>query len=502
MDTLTKFKISTVIYPVLAILLWTGFAAGAAYAKGISPSSNRLLTKLQTQDTIRVIVTARDEAYNRQINSRYSIVDPEPGLVERYKNPKKLKLVREFKHLPHKVYEVDAEGLQELLNDPNVSVHENRIARPSLAQSVARVYPSQKFSQYHGNNDWAVVIIDSGVNSEHPMLAGKVVSEACYSTTDKSGDPDQYYHSLCLDEFDKEVQSSVAAGSGQDCSIGVMGSIGEGMPIDDCGHGTAMAGIAVGNGGGKLGVAKDGKVIAIKVVSQTSDFDLCDTSPCAVVREEDLTAAFDRVLELKLSGNYKIAAVNLSLNFDLIAQGNANCDGDPFKDNIDMLLAAGIPTVVSVGNGGLENSLQSPGCISTAFAVGATSDNSDSLWSGTNRGELMDIFAPGANITTAQGVDDYATISGTSAAAAHVSGAWVAARHALPTASVAELEGRIRSKGPVVYVKDASSIRRLDLTSILDSIDPGSQDNPNPPTLNSLILAPIYLLLFDEEPVL
>lgn len=472
---------SAIVQAVIALCVWFGVNGELVYAQtGISPS-NRLLAKLQTSETIKVIVTARDQAHNRQISSRYAVVDTGPSLLDRYKNPKKLKLIREFKRLPQSVYQVDAAGLQELLEDPNVSVHENRIARASLAQSVKRIYPSQKFSPYHGDNDWVVAVIDSGVNSNHPMLVGKVVSEACYSTTDTSAlDADQHYFSLCPGG----AQSSVASGSAQDCSLSIEG----------CGHGTAMAGIAVGNGAGRLGVAKDGKIISLKTVSQTSDFDNCDNAPCAVHFEEDLLLALDRVLVL--SSSFKIAAVNMSLNFDVLA-ADGTCDGDPLKPAIDMLRDEGIVTVISAGNDS-ENTLRSPSCISTSFSVGATLDTSDTLWEvsselGTNRSRNMDLFAPGANITTATG-SSYATVNGTSASAAHVSGAWVAARHAWPTASVGQLENLIRSKGPVVFSDSGQSKRRLDLTAILDSIDPGSQDNPNPVPLTA-----VYLLLLEDE---
>ena len=477
MRMLTKFDMTHAM--VFALLLFVGCvgAASAASSQGLVSSSNRLLTKLQTEKTIKVIVTARDQEHNRKLGSRYAVIADEPNLLKRYANPKKLKLVRQFKRLPQSVYEVDIAGLQELLDDPNVSVHENRIARPSLAQSVKRVYPSQEFSPYHGDNDWAVAVIDSGVNGSHPMLAGKVVSEACYSTTDTSApDADQHYFSLCPGG----AQSSVASGSGQDCSLSIEG----------CGHGTAMAGIAVGNGAGRLGVAKDGNIISLKVVSQTSDFDICDNAPCAVIFEDDLLLAIDRVLTLNSS--FKIAAVNMSLNFDVLAD-DGTCDGDPLKPAIDMLRDEGIVTVISSGNDGSLDKLRSPSCISTSFSVGATFDTSDSLWPDTNRSRNIDLFAPGANILTAQG-GGYATVNGTSASAAHVSGAWVAARHAWPAATIGQLEGLIRSKGPVVFTASSQSKRRLDVKSILDSIDPGSQNNPNPPKL-----AGIFLLLLDEE---
>ena len=449
-----------------------------SYAIGDQATQQRLSAKLESQEKIRVILTLNGESENQagfekggsgEGLQQQQLQLRKNSFRNKHKASKQMRMMREFEYLPQMVYEVNKQGLQALLDDPDVTVQENRIARPSLAQSVARVYPTQASSPYNGNNEWAVAVVDTGVDKTLSTLSGKVISEACYSTTDISEpDPDLHVLSLCPGG----ASESTSSGSGLDCQV------------DGCGHGTNMAGIAVGKGS-HTGVAKNGNIIAVKVFSQTSDFDICDTSPCAIAFDSDIIAGLQRVYELR--NTHQIAAVNLSINFD-VALDFGTCDGDTLKPVIDLLRNAGIVTVVSAGNDGSFDKLRSPACISTAFSVGATLDSSDALWPNTNREINIDLFAPGVDITTAFG-----TVSGTSAAAAHVSGAWVAIRHAAPTTGMKQLEILMQSKGPAVWLFK----RRLDVTSILNSIDPGSQDGPPVDGLDNPVLAPIYLLLDD-----
>lgn len=54
----------------------------------------------------------------------------------------------------------------------------------------------------------------------------------------------------------------------------------------------------------------------------------------------------------------------------------------------------------------------------------AALDMNDTRWASSNYGRCVDIYAPGVEVTSAMDIDDLATItaSGTSMAAAHVSG--------------------------------------------------------------------------------
>src|SRR5258706_3888156 len=95
-----------------------------------------------------------------------------------------------------------------------------------------------------------VAILDAGVDTTHPFLAGRVLEEACYS----SGS------SLCPNGQPQEI----GPGAGVNCPLTVSG----------CFHGTLVAGIAAGNGAGAgvsfSGVARGAQIMAVRVFSLTS----------------------------------------------------------------------------------------------------------------------------------------------------------------------------------------------------------------------------------------
>ncbi|MCP9974866.1 S8 family peptidase [Streptomyces somaliensis] len=87
-------------------------------------------------------------------------------------------------------------------------------------------------------------------------------------------------------------------------------------------------------------------------------------------------------------------------------------------------VAAGITYAVAAGNDNKDASTSSPARVPEAITVGSTT-NTDARSSFSNYGSVLDIFAPGSNITSAWHTGDTATntISGTSMAAPHVAGA-------------------------------------------------------------------------------
>jgi hypothetical protein len=187
--------------------------------------------------------------------------------------------------------------------------------------------------------------LDSGVDVAHPFLSGKVVSQACYSSTTTST------VTLCPDGS----EASTAPGSGAPCSV----------VVDDCAHGTHVAGIAVGKGATFSGVGRDASLISIQVFSHVP------TDNTIVAFFSDIILALERVYALRNS--FSIAAVNLSLSGETFT---APCDSSfgSIKAAIDNLHADGIPTIVAAGNDGFADRLGTPACISTAISVAATSD--------------------------------------------------------------------------------------------------------------------------------
>ncbi|SDF66579.1 Serine protease, subtilisin family [Lentzea fradiae] len=172
----------------------------------------------------------------------------------------------------------------------------------------------------------------------------------------------------------------------------------------DCqGHGTHVAGTV---GGTKYGVAKDVKLVAVRVLN-------CSGSGTFA----GVIAGIDWVTE-DVTGNpaKKPAVANMSLG------GGANQTVD---DAVARSIAAGVTYGLAAGNDyGANACSTSPARTPEAITVGST-DITDSRSDFSNIGNCLDIFAPGRNITSAWLTNDEATntISGTSMATPHVVGA-------------------------------------------------------------------------------
>ena len=113
-------------------------------------------------------------------------------------------------------------------------------------------------------------MLDTGVDKAHGFLAGRVVSEACFSDGDCPGG----------------VSSSTASGSGVPCTFAP----------GDCEHGTHVAGIAAGRGASFDGVAPFANVIAINVFSRATGSDCGDEpEPVRAQPRERPDQALERV---------------------------------------------------------------------------------------------------------------------------------------------------------------------------------------------------------------
>ncbi|MFE0845903.1 proprotein convertase P-domain-containing protein [Streptomyces rochei] len=372
-----------------------------------------------------------------------------------------------FDTLPVVTLKVDKSGLDELASQPGVvSVTEDLPVPPTLDQSVPLIGGDQAAQAGKTGAGSAIAILDTGVATKHPFLQNRVIAEACFSPADS----DYAATSLCPNGTDEQEGAGTADSETGPCAT-----------IAECDHGTHVAGIVAGNGVGitgapTAGVAPAADIIAIQVFSKFDSEDFCgtDSAPCVLSFTSAQIAALEKVLQIRQSGAPIIAA-NLSLGGGRYA---AACDSDPRKVAIDNLLAAGVATVVAAGNSGFGDAVSAPACVSSAITVGSTTDD-DELSSFTNRGALLDVFAPGTGIISSVPGDGYASKDGTSMAAPHVTGALAVLRQAFPDERITTLETRLKAAGkPITYTGAQTS--RINVGKTIDETDPAPEPNPGP----------------------
>ncbi len=184
-------------------------------------------------------------------------------------------------------------------------------------------------------------------------------------------------------------------------------------PMDDNGHGTHIAGIAAANGDSLKGVAPDAKLYDYKVL------DKYETGSYSII-----IAGINRALDPDNNPNTN-DAVNI-INLSLIGSGDPD---DALSQAVDNASYAGILCVTAAGNSGPGyQTIGSPGCARTAITVGAA-DNNDLIASFSSRGPTNvsyimkpDLLAPGVSIKSTKVGGGYINLSGSSTAAAQVTG--------------------------------------------------------------------------------
>ena len=175
-------------------------------------------------------------------------------------------------------------------------------------------------------------------------------------------------------------------------------SVGDGQNGNDCnGHGTHVSGTV---GGNTFGVAKGVQLFAVRVLN-------CQGS--------GTTSGVIAGVNFVTSNHRSPAVANMSLG------GGISTSLDNAVANS---IASGVTYAIAAGNSNANACNSSPARVGAAITVGAT-DINDNRASFSNFGSCVDIFAPGVSITSDWRTSDTATntISGTSMATPHVTGA-------------------------------------------------------------------------------
>jgi subtilisin len=439
-----------------AMLAWrqTAVRADAALATQ-PPPDETLLEMAQSSGMVPVIVGLQLPTYAPQAAdeaAQMAAIDRAQTAVLDSLAGHNIQNVKQFPYIPYMALWVDEAALLALYEMKGVTaVYEDQVSAPHTSSSSLIIRSDSANSLGYRGQGQTVAVLDTGVQRLHADLSGKVVSEACYSTT------------------------SAGSGSTSLCPNGSSSQTGTGAAnppanfVAGYDHGTHVAGIVAG-------VAPQATIIAIQVFSRYSDvagappssLTPCANSgrpsPCTFSYASDQILGLQRVYALRNS--YNIAAVNMSLGG---GSYTSNCDNlnAALTTTILSLRSAGIPTVISAGNNGYRGSIGSPACISYAVSVGATTSTPGPMTpnlvgSYSNVATIMTMFAPGGSIQAA--VPTWATncgpgiapISnrcykqGTSMAAPHVAGGLAVMRSAAPSATVNQMISAFTSTGPII----------------------------------------------------
>jgi subtilisin family serine protease len=223
---------------------------------------------------------------------------------------------------------------------------------------------------------------------------------------------------------------------------------------DERGHGTNIAGIAAAkdNNLGVVGVAPGARIWAVRVLDADGDGSLATLS-CGIDWVTAHAATID-VANMSLIG---------------IDPGNGGCFDGGLHQAICTSVAAGVTYTVAAGNDASDASDYSPASYPEVITVGAIADydgrpggladtpsgcnggGDDEFATFSNYGSVVDILAPGVCIRATWLNGGYATLTGTSQAAAHVAGAAALYRFRHPTATPAQVREALRYASSADY---------------------------------------------------
>ena len=421
-----------------------------------------LAAQAKDNGAVRIIVGLRvgykSEATlrtSREVEAqRLAISQAQDGLLRSLTGYSRSSLKR-FETIPFLAMEVTLEGLEALQRSSGVvSIEGDALMSPTLIESTQIIGATAAWASGFTGSGQHVAILDTGVDKNHSFLAGKVVSEACYSTNGSISS------SVCPGG----VAESIASGAGVNCPSSVAG----------CEHGTHVAGIAAGKSASFSGVARDANIIAVQVFSRVTSQTACGSSqPCALAFNSDIIKGLERVFALR--NTFNIAAVNLSLGG---GRYFSTCDSDnpAMTAAISNLRSAGIAPVIASGNDGFTNAIGSPACISSAISVGSTDDGSnnttlDAVSGFSNSASFLTLLAPGRWINSSVPDNKFATFQGTSMATPHVAGAWALMKSAAPNATLQQILNALVNTGkPITDGRNGITKNRIKVDAAINSL--------------------------------
>src|SRR5438045_1646598 len=183
---------------VLALAVW----ACPAQAQAPQPQIDKLSEQVRERGSARVILQMRGLPATAKAAHDRALRDL---------GAQGLKEIRRYQRAPFVAATVDEAALRAARRHPDVvAVHEDRLHKPSLGDSGPLVGAPDAWSLGFGGAGQHIAILDTGIDKNHPFLAGKVVHEACFSST--------FAPDSATSACPNGQQSQTGAGSAPPCS--------------------------------------------------------------------------------------------------------------------------------------------------------------------------------------------------------------------------------------------------------------------------------------------
>ncbi|KAF8746469.1 Peptidase inhibitor I9, partial [Rhizoctonia solani] len=282
------------------------------------------------------------------------------------------------------------------LNGYTAHLSDDRVAQLSKSPDVAMVVEDQRCEGYRGlkqtDAPWGI----SRVSRKTKLRRGSKVDKLNYVFERKPSGAGVDVYVLDTGVNTQHVDFGGRAGWGA--------TFGPYNDTDGHGHGTHIAGTIAGK---RFGVAKAASIIAVKVLGD-------DNSGW----NSDLVAGINWATQRAMS-TQRPSVISISIG----SPGDAAVDAA-----VTRAVSLGVHVVVAAGNSNRDAKDFSPARVPDVITVGATNIQ-DGRWVtsasvGSNYGPIVDVFAPGQDITSAWIGSDTATkrLTGTSMATPHVTG--------------------------------------------------------------------------------
>ena len=242
-------------------------------------------------------------------------------------------LIRKYRNIPAMALSLTAGEIRQLAGHPMVE----SIGRMEVYRKVSvESHPLAGVDVAHAagflGQGVRVAIIDDGIQADHPAFGG----ENGFPTSRVVGGFD-------FGDNDADPRNDCAGQS----------------------HGTSVAGIVAGNGGGVTGVAPEADIVFLKIQSAS----ICGQRSL----DGDLVGAIDWVVSNRSALN--IGVLSMSLGGGGFSTVGACENSSPSLTNVlNQAEAAGIVTLAASGNDGFCSKMGRPACIGSVISIGATYD--------------------------------------------------------------------------------------------------------------------------------